>query len=721
MTEVDSSNGNNGSSIPHSTDAAAKTAGAPSGAGAGTGAFGTLTGVHISNRIESGAGNGNIGSGSGIGSGRGAQPTSQAQPPRLIFANPPPDDDLQPPHHLHSSLAHSTDHRQPLHHHPHHHPHHLPDLRLQTDVGAMSSSTNNAKSIPVPSGTRASAAALSRSNSFQSSLSPNSATGSPSISGFLSEITPLPSPVISADSPGPWRLFRNGSLSSRPTSRGSIASLSINDQGEHGGGSDSMPVGVGRSPSKRKLYQGLNHIDAPSAHDYRLHQNAARSVSEQVTKLDVPTISSKQSQTEDGNPDTKNNTSTASSSSSHPFKREEHLAGKHGQQRTRSTADLQIPIIVDGVSDYRIPEDSSVAREIFTATTYPGNNVRRWRAVRLLGQGTFSKVMLATLEIKKNTDSEAELDRDKLVAVKIVENTAAGGASKARIESSLKRELDILKSLKHPSLVHLKAQSIERKRALLILGYCAGGDLFDLATSAPKLFTPKFVRRIFSELVGAVRYLHLSGIVHRDIKLENVLINFTTEELTQSGDEIIASNRSITTLTDLGLSRRIDFEEPLLTTRCGSEDYAAPELLLGQPYDGRQTDAWALGVLLYAICESRLPFDPVPGANEHKMRSRTAHRIARCDWKWFKLADTPPPVVEEGSAAAAGEEEQSIKESYDPDWNPAKAVVDGLLKRVKKRLPLEEVEKMEWVKGAISVPLENPPSTEELEEEGESS
>ncbi|EGX51866.1 hypothetical protein AOL_s00043g600 [Orbilia oligospora ATCC 24927] len=731
MTEVDSStnplnssNGNNGSSIPHSTDVAATST---SGAGAGTSAE-TLTSVHTinSSKSESGSGNNNSGSsgiGSGINIGRSAQPTSQIQPPRLIFANPPPDDDLQPPHHhLHSSLAHSIDHRQPLHHNSHyHHPHHLPDLRLQTDVVAMSSSTNNAKSIPVPSSTRASAAALSRSNSFQSSLSPNSATGSPSITGFLSEITPLPSPVISADSPGPWRLFRNGSLSSRPTSRGSIASLSINDQGEHGaggGGSDSMPVGVGRSPSKRKLYQGLNHIDAPSAHDYRLHQSTPRSVSEQVTKLDVPAIS-RQSQTEDGNSESKD--ASSSSSTSHPFKREEHLAGKHGQQRTRSTADLQVPVIVDGVSDYRIPEDGSIVREIFTATTYPGNNIRRWRAVRLLGQGTFSKVMLATLELKKNTDSEAELDRDKLVAVKIVENTAAGGASRARIESSLKRELDILKSLKHPSLVHLKAQSIERKRALLILGYCAGGDLFDLATSAPKLLTPKFVRRIFSELVGAVRYLHLSGIVHRDIKLENVLINFTAEELAQSGDEIIASNRSITTLTDLGLSRRIDFDEPLLTTRCGSEDYAAPELLLGQPYDGRHTDAWALGVLLYAICESRLPFDPVPGANEHKMRSRTAHRIARCDWKWFKLADTPPPVAEEGSAAADAEGELSIKEPYDPDWNPAKVVVDGLLKRVKKRLPLEEVEKMEWVQGAITVPLEDPPSTEELEEESESS
>ncbi|KAJ6263286.1 Serine/threonine-protein kinase [Drechslerella dactyloides] len=691
-----------------------------------------------------------VASAAGAGAGAAAAP-----PPRLIFEEP-----HRPYHHRPASTSTSaapphtdstssttitttttTNPSFPHHHYtPNSFHHHPPDLHLQTSL-AMASS-NNTKSIPVPSGSRPSAAALSRSNSFQSSLSPASAAGSPSMGGFLSEITPLPSPVITADSPGPWRLFRNGSISSRPTSRGSIASLSVNEQADHhhhAAGGEPTPAGVGRSPSKRKLYQGLNFIDAPM-HDLRALPSSSRSVSEQVGnyKIEVPTIS-RQSQTEEAihekseEPTTKDAGSTAasavvnnigvaaaaasaapsSSTVNHPFKREEHLAGKHGQQRTRSTADLQVPG-VDGFSEYRSIPEEGMAREIFTATTYPGNNLRRWRAVRLLGQGTFSKVMLATLELKKDTDSEAELDRDKLVAVKIVENTAAGGASRARIESSLKRELDILKSIKHPSLVHLKAQSIERKRALLVLGYCAGGDLFDLATSSPKLLTPRFVRRIFAELVGAVRYLHLSGIVHRDIKLENVLINFTAEELVRNGEDILMSNRSITTLTDLGLSRRIDIDEPLLTTRCGSEDYAAPELLLGQPYDGRQTDAWALGVLLYAICEARLPFDPVPGANEHKMRSRTAHRIARCDWKWFRLADTPAAVQEEDGAAAAAAE---VREAYDPAWNPAKEVVDGLLRRVKKRVPLEEVEKTEWVRGAIAVPLENPPSTEELEED----
>ena len=102
-------------------------------------------------------------------------------------------------------------------------------------------------------------------------------------------------------------------------------------------------------------------------------------------------------------------------------------------------------------------------------------------------------------------------------------------------------------------------------------------------------------------------------------------------------------DRAVVTLTDLGLSRRIPEppESPLLTTRCGSEDYAAPEILMGQAYDGRQTDAWALGVLLYALMEGRLPFDPLPGARGDPvtLRARTPHRIARCEWAWVKFRD----------------------------------------------------------------------------------
>jgi protein-serine/threonine kinase len=112
----------------------------------------------------------------------------------------------------------------------------------------------------------------------------------------------------------------------------------------------------------------------------------------------------------------------------------------------------------------------------------------------------------------------------KLVAVKIIEYGPAGGADEERLEVSLKREVEILKSVNHPSLVQLKAFGSDEKRALLVLDYCPGGDLFDVAASGVKPMSAAVIRRIFAELVDAVRYLHGNYIVHRDIKLESKLI-----------------------------------------------------------------------------------------------------------------------------------------------------------------------------------------------------
>lgn len=65
-------------------------------------------------------------------------------------------------------------------------------------------------------------------------------------------------------------------------------------------------------------------------------------------------------------------------------------------------------------------------------------------------------------------------------------------------------------------------------------------------------------------------------------------------------------------LTDFGLSRFIDADAPLLETRCGSESFAAPEIIMGRAYDGRDTDSWAVGVVAYSIVVGELPFDALP-------------------------------------------------------------------------------------------------------------
>ena len=318
------------------------------------------------------------------------------------------------------------------------------------------------------------------------------------------------------------------------------------------------------------------------------------------------------------------------------------------------------------------------------------NKRRKFRQLRQLGQGTFSKVMLATRErvpAHPTPEIEDHLDPHKLVAVKVVEYGPAGGADEQRIEIGLRREVEMLKSISHPSLVHLKACEYQGSRALLVLTYCPGGDLFELASEKRDLLTPPMIQRMFSELVNAVVYLHANWIVHRDIKLENVLVNLRAAKL-GSLDNPLTKDTPIVTLTDLGLSRRIPEppESPLLTTRCGSEDYAAPEILLGQPYDGRQTDAWALGVLLYALMEGRLPFDAPPGKPE---RSRNTHRIARCDWIWCRF----------------GDEDGEWDPSRGADFEGARSCVEGLLKKVTRgRKALTDIQGLEWVQSGIQVP-----------------
>jgi len=98
-------------------------------------------------------------------------------------------------------------------------------------------------------------------------------------------------------------------------------------------------------------------------------------------------------------------------------------------------------------------------------------------------------------------------------------------------------------------------------------------------------------------------------------------------------------------LTDFGLSRFVDPDNPWLTTRCGSESYAAPEIVMGNRYDGRHTDAWACGVVLYALATRCLPFDSHHGGFNSKSHKAMLLRIAKCEYGWPKAEEDDQPAL----------------------------------------------------------------------------
>jgi protein-serine/threonine kinase len=143
----------------------------------------------------------------------------------------------------------------------------------------------------------------------------------------------------------------------------------------------------------------------------------------------------------------------------------------------------------------------------------------RYVKLKSLGRGTFSKVLLAEPLDLSNPNS---FTLPAYMAIKLVRLGATPDASADRIQSSAKRELDILKRINHPCIARLLAYKEEGDKCLFGLGFSPGGDLFEFASRNKALLTPVLVKRVFKEIVLAVKYLHdQMHVVHRDLKLES--------------------------------------------------------------------------------------------------------------------------------------------------------------------------------------------------------
>ncbi|PBK92076.1 kinase-like protein [Armillaria gallica] len=366
-------------------------------------------------------------------------------------------------------------------------------------------------------------------------------------------------------------------------------------------------------------------------------------------------------------------------------------------------------------------------------SVHRSNSTRSARVKRAPKLVAVKLTLRGSIEVKKDAYYQAEEERER-----------------DRMRVSFVREVEVLKHISHPNITPLLSHLTTRTHHLLVLPYCSGGDLLGLVTSESwDMLSESIVKRIWVELCRAVGWMHGVGLVHRDIKLENILLTVPlsssmTPRPSQDLYDMDASHspHSLPTpplpliqLTDFGLSRFIDPSRPLLTTRCGSEAYAAPELVVsggrfsvasgkskwgdyaeadGGGYDARETDAWACGVALYEIMTRLLPFGEGPSDGKPYGRAKLAGtlierrqwliKIARAEWKWPEGAK---------HHHGGGLVDELV------ECTGARRMVERLLVRdPSKRSRIIDLWDDEWMSGLVSPPPSGRPSMEKEADKG---
>jgi len=206
-----------------------------------------------------------------------------------------------------------------------------------------------------------------------------------------------------------------------------------------------------------------------------------------------------------------------------------------------------------------------------------------YNIVKTIGEGNFGKVKLAVCK-----------ESNKKVAIKFIDH------SKLRKDPNdfypkFRREMDIHQSLDHPNIVKLYEviEAPQINTTCLVMEYLEGPDLLEYTLSKPShTMSPDQIAKVFPQILSAVDYLHEKGICHRDIKLENIMVDRNGEN---------------PKLIDFGLANWCK-ENTFLKTFCGSPHYAAPEILLSRPYVGTHTDSWSLAVVLYGLLTGTIPW-----------------------------------------------------------------------------------------------------------------
>uniref|UniRef100_A0A061REP4 Calcium/calmodulin-dependent protein kinase kinase n=1 Tax=Tetraselmis sp. GSL018 TaxID=582737 RepID=A0A061REP4_9CHLO len=216
--------------------------------------------------------------------------------------------------------------------------------------------------------------------------------------------------------------------------------------------------------------------------------------------------------------------------------------------------------------------------------------LNQYMVIKTLGKGNFGTVRLCF-----------NLNDKKLYAIKtlnkktLTKNRGLKKRKDADPLADLKREVAIMKKLRHPNLVRLFEVIDDplSTKLLMVMEHVQGGPIRSDKPGAPGCMAEQVVVHYFRDMCMGLDYLHFNQIVHADLKPENMLLSATGE----------------VKITDFGCSRVLDEEGIVPSRATGTPMFHAPEMTTGQPYNAYMADVWALGVTLYAFIFGEMPFD----------------------------------------------------------------------------------------------------------------
>lgn len=212
---------------------------------------------------------------------------------------------------------------------------------------------------------------------------------------------------------------------------------------------------------------------------------------------------------------------------------------------------------------------------------YPETTINFYKYGRLIGQGAFGKVNLGLNVLCGRIVAIKSFNKHKL----------------KKNEESKKKifyETNLMKKLNHPSITKILEVFETDKYILIIMEYINGGNLYSFVKKRRHL-TEKTAKFLFKQIIQGIKYMHQNHIVHRDIKLENILIDL---------------NNNIK-ICDFGIGKVLSENNSILYDQCGTPMYIAPEILLcrkDKGYEAYPVDIWSAGIALYIMLSGNLPF-----------------------------------------------------------------------------------------------------------------